>query len=184
MWFLKLIFRRILRRIAIILSSAESARNAAKSSKVLCKKKNFLSNCHKNFAVGKIWLCFCDATVMKTIFILEDETGIRDALQLLLSFEDYDVRSFSTVEAFNNRDLSVVPDIFILDVMMPDGNGIDVCNELRIRPETSNIPIMIMSAHAKDHEVISRCNADEFISKPFDIDAVLLKIDNLLVTSN
>jgi DNA-binding response OmpR family regulator len=131
-----------------------------------------------------IWLCFCDATVMKTIFILEDETGIRDALQLLLSFEDYDVRSFSTVEAFNNRDLSVVPDIFILDVMMPDGNGIDVCNELRTRPETSNIPIMIMSAHAKDHEVISRCNADEFISKPFDIDAVLLKIDNLLVPSN
>lgn len=132
----------------------------------------------------KIWLCFCDATVMKTIFILEDETGIRDALQLLLSFEDYDVRSFSTVEAFNNRDLSLAPDIFILDVMMPDGNGIDVCNELRMQPETANIPIMIMSAHAKDHEVISRCNADEFISKPFDIDAVLLKIDNLLVTSN
>mgnify|MGYP000067672454 CR=1 FL=1 len=132
----------------------------------------------------KIWLRFCDATVMKTIFILEDETGIRDALQLLLSFEDYDVRSFSTVEAFNNRDRSVVPDIFILDVMMPDGSGIDVCNELRAHPETTHIPIMIMSAHAKDHEVVSKCDADEFISKPFDIDVVLSRIENLLVASN
>lgn len=121
---------------------------------------------------------------MKTIFILEDETGIRDALQLLLSFEDYDVRSFSTVEAFNNRDHSVVPDIFILDVMMPDGSGIDVCNELKSQPETANTPVMIMSAHAKDHEVISRCDADEFVSKPFDIDAVLLQIENLLVPTN
>ncbi|WP_346985194.1 response regulator [Chryseobacterium sp. POE27] len=117
---------------------------------------------------------------MKTIFILEDETGIRDALQLLLSFEDYDVRSFSTVDSFNKRDLSAKPDIFILDVMMPDGSGIEVCNELRNTPETANIPIMIMSAHAKDTEVTSRCNADEFVSKPFDIDDVLVKIENLI----
>lgn len=121
---------------------------------------------------------------MKTIFILEDETGIRDALQLLLSFEDYDVRSFSTVEAFRNRDQSVVPDIFILDVMMPDGSGIDVCNELKSQPATAHTPVMIMSAHAKDHEVISRCDADEFVSKPFDIDTVLLQIENLLVTTS
>ncbi|MFY7813954.1 MAG: response regulator, partial [Chryseobacterium taeanense] len=86
----------------------------------------------------------------------------------------------STVDAFNKRDNSVKPDIFILDVMMPDGSGIDVCNALRNDPETANIPIMIMSAHAKDTEVTSKCNADEFVSKPFDIDAVLVKIENLV----
>jgi DNA-binding response OmpR family regulator len=117
---------------------------------------------------------------MKTIYILEDETGIRDALQLLLSFEDYDVRSFSTAEAFNKRDLSTVPDIFILDVMLPDGLGTDVCNQLKEDPSTSNIPVIIISAHAKAENVINACKADEFISKPFDIDDVLVKIENLI----
>lgn len=117
---------------------------------------------------------------MKTIFILEDETGIRDALQLLLSFEDYDVRSFSTIEAFNNRDRSAVPDIFILDVMMPDGLGTDVCNELKSAPETANIPVIIISAHAKAENVTKSCEADAFIAKPFDIDDVLVKIENLI----
>ncbi|AYM98999.1 response regulator [Chryseobacterium sp. 3008163] len=116
---------------------------------------------------------------MKTIFIVEDETGIRDALQLLLSFENYDVRSFSTVEAFNNRDPSVVPDIFILDVMLPDGLGTDLCNQLKEVPETSNIPVMIISAHAKAENVTQSCQADEFIPKPFDIDDVLVKIEKL-----
>ncbi len=114
---------------------------------------------------------------MKTIFIVEDETGIRDALQLLLSFENYDVRSFSSVETFNQRDKSVIPDIFILDVMLPDGLGTDLCNQLKQEPATSNIPVMIISAHAKAENVIKSCNADEFIAKPFDIDDVLLKIE-------
>lgn len=125
---------------------------------------------------------FLPSNGMKTIFIVEDETGIRDALQLLLSFENYDVRSFSTVKAFNNRDQSVVPDIFILDVMLPDGLGTDLCNQLKEAPETSNIPVMIISAHAKAENVTQSCNADEFITKPFDIDDVLAKIENLTTT--
>lgn len=120
---------------------------------------------------------------MKTIYIVEDETGIRDALQLLLSFENYEVRSFSTIEAFNSRNQSEVPDIFILDVMMPDGLGTDVCNELKEDPATAQIPVMIMSAHAKNTEVTKRCNADVFVSKPFDIDDVIEKIESLIQKS-
>lgn len=117
---------------------------------------------------------------MKTIFIVEDDKGIRDALQLLLSFEDYEVRSFSDAETFKQRDKSVVPDVFMLDVMLPDGLGTDLCNDLKKESQTSAIPVMIMSAHAKAHTVIDSCNADEFVVKPFDIDDVLLKIESLL----
>jgi len=117
---------------------------------------------------------------MKTIFIVEDETGIRDALQLLLSFENYDVRSFSDVQAFNSRDKSIVPDIFILDVRLPDGSGTDLCNAVKEDPLTSDIPVMIISAHAKSDMVKKACNADEFVAKPFDIDDVIVRIENLI----
>jgi len=116
---------------------------------------------------------------MKTIYIVEDETGIRDALQLLLSFENYDVRSFATAEAFNNRDRSVVPDLFIMDVKLPDGLGTDLCNQIKADRATENIPVMIISAHAKAEYVINSCEADEFIPKPFDIDYVVAKIEEL-----
>lgn len=116
---------------------------------------------------------------MKNIYILEDETGIRDALQLLLSFENYDVRSFSTIEAFHERDKNTVPDLFILDVMMPDGLGTTVCNQLKSDESTAHVPVMIMSAHAKNGDVIKACNADVFVSKPFDIDEVIEIIENL-----
>lgn len=123
---------------------------------------------------------FLPAKGMKTIFIVEDETGIRDALQLLLSFENYDVRSFSTVEAFNKRDSSVIPDLFILDVKLPDGLGTDLCNQLKKDPRTVDVPIMIISAHAKASNVVDACEADEFVAKPFDIDDVIIKIETLI----
>ena len=129
---------------------------------------------------SKIGFVFVKIEIMKTIFILEDETGIRDALQLLLSFENYDVRSFSTIREFNKRDHSIIPDIFILDVRLPDGLGTDVCNELKSNPTTENIPVMIISVHAKSDNVISSCEADLFVPKPFDIDDVLEKIEKLI----
>lgn len=118
-------------------------------------------------------------SIMKNIYILEDETGIRDALQLLLSFENYEVRSFSTIEAFHERNKNEVPDLFILDVMMPDGLGTTVCNQLKSDESTAHIPVMIMSAHAKNADVVKACNADIFVSKPFDIDEVIEIIENL-----
>jgi len=117
---------------------------------------------------------------MKTIFIVEDETGIRDALQLLLSFENYEVRSFSDVKTFNARDTTLVPDLFILDVKLPDGLGTDLCNAIKEDHSTSHIPVIIISAHAKSDLVKKSCNADEFVAKPFDIDDVIVKIEKLI----
>ena len=72
-----------------------------------------------------------------------------------------------------------MPDLFILDLMMPDGSGTEVCNQLKNEPATSGIPVMIISAHAKAEQVTKACHADMFVSKPFDIDDVLVKIENL-----
>ena len=62
-----------------------------------------------------------------------------------------------------------LPDAFILDVMLPDGNGIDVCRKLKEDQRTLHIPVVMMSANYTSGQMAEFCNADEFISKPFDI---------------
>lgn len=121
---------------------------------------------------------------MKTVFILEDEAGIREVLEILLESENYLVSTFADIKEFNSRNLNVLPDIFILDVMLPDGIGTDVCNQLKNHPATSHIPVIMMSAHAKALEMEKTCNPNAFISKPFDLSEILTKVKNLTSKAN
>ncbi|WP_083206657.1 response regulator transcription factor [Chryseobacterium sp. CBo1] len=116
---------------------------------------------------------------MKTVFILEDEAGIREVLEILLESENYLVSTFADIKEFNSRNLTIVPDVFILDVMLPDGVGTDVCNQIKNNVRTSDIPVIMMSAHAKALEMEKTCNPNAFISKPFDLSEILTKVKNL-----
>jgi DNA-binding response OmpR family regulator len=113
---------------------------------------------------------------MRKIFLVEDDQGIREVLELVLSSENYDVESFSTVSAFTQRNLNETPDLYIFDVMLPDGSGIDLCEEIKNDPDNKNVAIIIMSAHATLEHICESCQPDDFIPKPFDIDALLLKV--------
>ncbi|KGE12476.1 response regulator [Sphingobacterium deserti] len=116
---------------------------------------------------------------MRMIYIVEDDEGIREVLEILLDSEDYSFKSFADVEKFKNRDLLVVPDLYIFDVRLPDGSGIDLCNEIR-HDGNPDVPIMMMSAHANPTSIQAQCSPDSFISKPFDIDNFLSKIRTIL----
>lgn len=116
---------------------------------------------------------------MKTIYILEDESGIREVLEILLSSENYHVKTFPDIKEFNQRDHSAVPDLFILDVMLPDGLGTEVCNQIRSERSTSKIPIIIMSAHANLTDIDKSCSPNDFISKPFDLNTPLTKVGKM-----
>ncbi|MCZ4222956.1 response regulator transcription factor [Pedobacter rhodius] len=106
---------------------------------------------------------------MAKIFILEDDRDIREVVELILRLEDYQVVSFENVKNFMNRDLNDIPDLFILDIMLPDGSGLEVCNMLRIDTIHQHIPIIIMSAHASTEQVSAGCRADAFLQKPFEL---------------
>ena len=99
---------------------------------------------------------------------------------MVLSSENYDVQSFSTVSAFTQRDSNVTPDLYIFDVMIPDGSGIDLCEEIKNDVDNKDIPIIIMSAHATLNHICQSCRPDDFIPKPFDIDALLLKVHEII----
>ncbi len=109
----------------------------------------------------------------KYIYIVEDDEDIRFIVEYVLREEDYTVESFATASAFNLAIQGNKPDLIILDVMLPDGNGIDICRALKTNKRTGHIPIIIMSAHAAEKSVLEEACADDFISKPFDLNHFL-----------
>lgn len=113
----------------------------------------------------------------KSVYILEDNDDIRELVSYLLTEENYDVKGYPTVDSFKKEMTSAHPDMIILDVMLTDGNGFDVCEDIKGNKRTQDIPILMMSAHAYITDVRKQCNAEEFISKPFDIDDFVSRID-------
>lgn len=116
----------------------------------------------------------------KSIYIVEDNDDIRELIAYLLTVENYDVRGYPTVKSFKDEMGVGRPDLIILDVMLTDGNGIEVCDELKKNIATQNIPILMMSAHARFGELAKRCDADAFIEKPFDIDDLVTKVGSYM----
>lgn len=113
---------------------------------------------------------------MRKIFVLEDDQDIREIVVWILEAENYEVVSFKNIDEFMRRDIQNLPDLFLLDVMLPDGSGIDVCNQLRSESVNQHIPILIMSAHASMEQVNSGCSAEGFIQKPFELNSFLERI--------
>lgn len=112
----------------------------------------------------------------KEIFIVEDDDGIRELIEYLLISHNYKVQTFPNASKFKKTIPSHSPDLILLDVMLPDGNGIDICKSLGENEETNNIPVVLMSAHAKLDPKKSS-NAKDFIPKPFDIEDFLQRIE-------
>lgn len=116
----------------------------------------------------------------KLIQIIEDDDDIRFIVEYVLIEEGYRVESFATVKDFRDAMDKSNPDLILLDVMLPDGNGIDVCRQLKLDEKTKNIQIIIMSAHAAEKAVLEEACADDFISKPFDLDHLLEHVKRLV----
>lgn len=113
----------------------------------------------------------------KSIFILEDDEDIRTIITLLLDEKSYLVSTFPTAKAFKNGMIDTHPDMIILDVMLPDGNGLDICKLLKQEKDTQDIPILMMSAHTHSADIKATCGAEDFINKPFDIHDFVKRVD-------
>ena len=117
---------------------------------------------------------------MRKIYIVEDNEAIREILEIFLTSENYDVKCFGCVGEFAGRDTSVTPDLYLFDVMLPDGSGIDLCQQIKNDYENKGIPVIIMSAHANLSHMKNMCQPDDLIAKPFDIADVLERIESML----
>lgn len=115
------------------------------------------------------------------IYVVEDNNDIGFVLELFLNEEGFDVKLLPTAKAFNIALKSGLPDLFLLDVKLPDGNGIDICHQLKTDPRSKRLPILIMSAH-ESRFAAEGCEAEDFLAKPFDLSVLLRKIRQHLPT--
>jgi DNA-binding response OmpR family regulator len=116
----------------------------------------------------------------KRICVLEDNDEILEIIKIVLADENYDVYGFGTVAAFRANYLGLKPDLCLLDVMLPDGNGIEVCEAIKKHPESSEIPVVVMTASSRMDKMREGSKANDFIAKPFDINDFAHRINRLI----
>ncbi|MDD5449476.1 MAG: response regulator [Candidatus Omnitrophica bacterium] len=120
----------------------------------------------------------------KKILIIDDEVDLVGLLKTKLELRNYHIVPLYT----SKRSLEITkrekPDLILLDIMMPDKDGYEVCRELRADEDTSAIPIILFSAKPDQKEYLKTgtksVGADDYIVKPFETDALLEKIKGLL----
>jgi DNA-binding response OmpR family regulator len=117
-----------------------------------------------------------------SILVLDDDPDIGTMIKMMLEYKGYSVtvseRAEQAEEVLRNNNI----DLIIMDMLLSGTNGTDICTELKQNNSTSHIPIMMISAHPNAKEICLQAGADEFISKPFDMQDILSKISTLINT--
>lgn len=118
----------------------------------------------------------------KRVIVVDDDKEIREIITFVLTRHGFEVTTASNGQQLHTHMLQFIPDLIILDVMMPGEDGYQICNTLRSNPQTRHIPVIIMTAHTEDiYERISvDLGAAEHVTKPFHPFDLLEKVKVLL----
>ena len=116
------------------------------------------------------------------ILLAEDNDDVRRMLTLNLEAEGFEVVGARNGNEAWELGRTAVPDLAVLDVMMPERDGIEVLTSMKAHPRTKHIPVVLLTAKASDAEVWEgwRAGADYYITKPFNLDELLHFVDLLL----
>ncbi len=116
---------------------------------------------------------------MKVIYSLEDDLDIQKIINVSLTKVGYQVKSFSNIADFLTEFYAKEPDMCLLDLMLEDGNGIDVLKKIRSNPIYDKIQIIIISAKRMTLDKIEGLDsgADDYIEKPFDILELISRVN-------
>jgi two-component system alkaline phosphatase synthesis response regulator PhoP len=114
----------------------------------------------------------------KKILVIEDEKDIRELLQLYLKREGYDVQIAKDGETGLRKASQERFDLLLLDLMLPQLDGLEICRNLRSRPQTADLPIIMITAKADEADRIVglEIGADDYITKPFSPREVMARV--------
>ena len=118
----------------------------------------------------------------KIVILAEDDRTIARLIIFKLEKEGFKVIHFLNGESVVDTVSKILPDIVILDVMMPIQDGISILKEIKASPKTKHIPVVILSAKGQEKDIIKgmEIGASDYISKPFSPSELIVRIKRIL----
>ncbi len=119
---------------------------------------------------------------MALIYILEDDRNIREIEEIALKNADYEVVSFETAAEFGKRLKERVPDLLLLDLMLPDADGLRLVTQLRQNVMTRSLPVIMVTAKTTEIDKVRGLDsgADDYLTKPFSVMELISRVKALL----
>ena len=119
---------------------------------------------------------------MALIYIVEDDQNIREIESFALRNSGYQIQDFSSAKEFYRAVKERKPDLAILDIMLPDEDGMEILQKLRRNPETKRMPIMMVTAKTTELDRVKGLDmgADDYMSKPFGVMELISRVKALL----
>lgn len=116
------------------------------------------------------------------IYIVEDDKNIREIEMFALKNSGYAVEEFENAKSFFSKTAEKVPDLVLLDIMLPDMDGLEIVKKLRSRPDTVRIPIILVTAKTTELDKIKGLDigADDYLTKPFGVMELISRVKALL----
>ena len=119
---------------------------------------------------------------METIFIVEDDVNIREIERYALKNSGYEVEEFECGADFFERLKNHTPELVILDIMLPDEDGMSILSKIRADKKTTKIPVIMVTAKATEMDKVKGLDngADDYITKPFGVMELISRVKALL----
>jgi DNA-binding response OmpR family regulator len=110
--------------------------------------------------------------LLKKLLVIENDMDTLEIVGILLENNDFEVVKSAQKKSIKEI-IEINPDIVVIDYLLGDGRGNELCLEIKTNPLTKQIPVILFSASPNLEKVIENCLADAYIAKPFDLDDFL-----------
>ena len=119
---------------------------------------------------------------MALVYIVEDDPGIQEIEMMALKNSNYMVQAFDRASTFYKQIEEIVPDLILLDIMLPDEDGYKIVRKIRSNPKTKNVPVIMITAKTSEMDMVKGLDdgADDYIRKPFSVMELLSRVRALL----
>lgn len=116
------------------------------------------------------------------IYIVEDDMNIQEIEMFALKNTGYVTEGFANAKSFFSRMTEKIPDLILLDIMLPDQDGLEIVRKLRERPETVRVPIILVTAKTTELDKVKGLDigADDYLTKPFGVMELISRVKALL----